>query len=185
MEHRQLRQRGWILALIFAALIAVIVFGVLVVGPRHHAATIVPAADEPMGVPAASSETTLSPEEPELVVLGERCQAGELTSCDELYHRSDAGTKLEQLAASCAGRRPGAHGGCAMTAEPGEALPHNFGDDKALDGLWTKCADGHLAACDDLFWSSPTMSNYEYFAEYCGERDEAPAVRGRCAAVDP
>lgn len=185
MELRQLRQRGWIIALIFAVLIAVLVFSVLVVGPRHHAATVAPPADEQVGVPATSSETTLATEEPELAMLGAQCRAGEMTSCDELYHRSDAGSKLEQLAASCAGKRPGAHGGCAMTAEPEAALPHSFGDDKALDGLWTKCADGHLAACDDLFWSSPTMSDYEYFGEYCGERDEAPAVRGRCAAAGP
>lgn len=43
-----------------------------------------------------------------------------------------------------------------------------YGDDPALDALWDDCAAGDMAACDELYWSSPVGSDYEDFGENCG-----------------
>ena len=48
-------------------------------------------------------------------------------------------------------------------AEP--ALPMDFGDDAALDRLWTACAAGDEDACYDLWWDSPVGSEYQRFAD--------------------
>jgi hypothetical protein len=55
--------------------------------------------------------------------------------------------------------------------------PFTYGDDEAFDALWDACEEGNGAACDELFWSSPSGSEYETFGNTCGERfseDEVP-----------
>ena len=45
-----------------------------------------------------------------------------------------------------------------------------YGDDPELDALWDACEAGDDVACDDLFWQSPTGSEYESFALSCAGR---------------
>lgn len=46
-----------------------------------------------------------------------------------------------------------------------------YGSDPGLDLLWDACADGSMAACDDLYRYSPLNSGYEAFGDSCGERN--------------
>lgn len=48
----------------------------------------------------------------------------------------------------------------------------NFGDDSALDELWSACEEGSGSACDDLFEQSPLGSAYEEFGVSCGDRPD-------------
>lgn len=49
--------------------------------------------------------------------------------------------------------------------------PFTNGDDASLDQLWSQCADGVGASCDQLFQDSPVGSEYEQFGVSCGQRD--------------
>ncbi|HUG86976.1 MAG TPA: hypothetical protein VMM13_20575 [Euzebya sp.] len=63
----------------------------------------------------------------------------------------------------------------------GELLPgHTYGDNPALDGLWDRCAAAEYGACDQLFFISEVGSEYEYFGDSCGRRNE-PA--GLCTSI--
>ncbi len=42
------------------------------------------------------------------------------------------------------------------------------GPDETLDGHWTACAGGDLAACDELYLAAPTDSLYGAFGATCG-----------------
>jgi hypothetical protein len=55
-----------------------------------------------------------------------------------------------------------------------------YGSDPALDQLYDLCEAGDYQACDDLFDDSPSGSEYEEFADTCGERNE-PA--GYCVDI--
>lgn len=55
-----------------------------------------------------------------------------------------------------------------------------YGSDPALDELYDQCADGDYQACDDLYNQSPSGSEYEDFADSCGNRNE-PA--GYCVDI--
>lgn len=48
-----------------------------------------------------------------------------------------------------------------------------YGSDDALDRLYDQCADGDMAACDELYMSSPFGSDYEEFGDTCGNRQAA------------
>lgn len=50
--------------------------------------------------------------------------------------------------------------------------PSAFGDDPALDELYTACEGGDEGACDDLYLESPFGSDYEAFGSSCGGRAE-------------
>lgn len=56
----------------------------------------------------------------------------------------------------------------------------SFGDDAALDAMWTACADGDLESCDMLWLTAPPDSAYEAYGYSCGDRGSA---NGRCVAV--
>ncbi len=45
---------------------------------------------------------------------------------------------------------------------------NSYGDDPELDALWDDCAAGDMQACDDLYMNSPFDSEYEDFANNCG-----------------
>lgn len=73
----------------------------------------------------------------------------------------------------------------AVDEEPTEQLalvdePDTFGDDAALDGLWTACEQGSGLACDQLFAQAPIGSDYEDFGVSCGRRPDVL----RCAELD-
>ncbi len=50
--------------------------------------------------------------------------------------------------------------------------PFNIGDDLYLDELWTGCAAGDGADCDQLWEEAPVGSMYETFGVTCGNRSE-------------
>lgn len=45
-----------------------------------------------------------------------------------------------------------------------------YGDDPELDSLWDACGGGSGVACDNLFFTSPSGSEYEEFGATCGDR---------------
>lgn len=45
-----------------------------------------------------------------------------------------------------------------------------YGDDPELDSLWDACDGGSGVACDNLFFISPSGSEYEEFGATCGDR---------------
>lgn len=47
-------------------------------------------------------------------------------------------------------------------------FPFDFGDDEYLDGLWTDCSRGIWKQCDELYFDSPTGSEYEWYGATCG-----------------
>jgi hypothetical protein len=47
-----------------------------------------------------------------------------------------------------------------------------YGSDPELDALYDDCKDGDYQACDDLYNQSPSGSEYEDFADTCGDRNE-------------
>ncbi|MGH9274192.1 MAG: hypothetical protein ACRDZU_06045, partial [Acidimicrobiales bacterium] len=55
-----------------------------------------------------------------------------------------------------------------------------YGSDPELDALYDACEDGDYQACDDLYLDSPSGSEYEEFADTCGERND-PA--GYCVDI--
>ena len=60
--------------------------------------------------------------------------------------------------------------------EPG----HAYGDNPRLDALWDGCAAGVYDDCDTLYFISEIGSEYEYFGDSCGRRNE-PA--GLCTSI--
>jgi len=59
-----------------------------------------------------------------------------------------------------------------------EAESGSYGSDDNLDALWDRCESGSLTACDELYFSSPSGTEYEKFGATCGSRDGSP---GLCA----
>lgn len=55
-----------------------------------------------------------------------------------------------------------------------------YGSDPVLDALYDDCAGGDYAACDELYDKSPLGSDYEAFADSCGERNDP---QGYCVDV--
>lgn len=54
-------------------------------------------------------------------------------------------------------------------AEPAPSTaPEEYGDDAELDALYDACADGDMAACDDLYFGSYYGTEYESFGASCG-----------------
>jgi hypothetical protein len=48
--------------------------------------------------------------------------------------------------------------------------PGPLGPDPVLDAYADRCFAGELKACDDLYYESPPMSDYEEYAVTCGGR---------------
>lgn len=65
----------------------------------------------------------------------------------------------------------------APAEEPaaGEAVPNDYGDDPTFDALWDGCEGGDLAACDELYLTTPVGSVYEEFGATCGGRTDGSA----------
>lgn len=55
---------------------------------------------------------------------------------------------------------------------PGET----YGDNPELDALWDACAAEDLQACDDLYFDSPSGSEYEDFGDTCGGRTDGGSL---------
>jgi len=65
-------------------------------------------------------------------------------------------------------------------AEPAGGEEGSYGSDPELDELYDQCEGGDFEACDDLFFDSPTGSEYEDFGDTCGERNEPS---GTCVSL--
>ncbi len=63
--------------------------------------------------------------------------------------------------------------------------PMSFGDDAALDDLYTACGEGDWQACDDLYRSAPPDSEYFEFADTCGGQWEAGTSTFCVEAMNP
>ncbi|MFD2091957.1 hypothetical protein [Blastococcus deserti] len=61
--------------------------------------------------------------------------------------------------------------------------PEDLGSDPALDQYAQQCFDGALQACDDLYYESPPMSEYETYANTCGGRVKEYTV-GSCTELE-
>lgn len=140
--------------------------------------TPVPTTTEPLSVattPESTPSTGFGPgaaapgTDAELDAFWNSCAAGDMEACDNLYWNSPLNSVYEEYAISCGGTQSGRYGSCATL--DGNTLP-TFGlapgTDATLDALWNSCAGGDMAACDDLYWSSPVGSEYEDFAISCG-----------------
>ncbi len=49
----------------------------------------------------------------------------------------------------------------------------SYGSNAGLDDLWDQCADGHMAACDELYLTAPAGTEYQRFGSTCGETSDA------------
>ena len=110
-------------------------------------------------------------DEPLLDDLYLRCSAGDLGSCDELYFQSPIGSAYEEFGDTCGGLQAVGSGDLCAEAFGGSQAPtpaFSFGDDALLDSLWISCAAGDFAACDQLYFDSPSDSDYEFFGDTCG-----------------
>jgi len=61
--------------------------------------------------------------------------------------------------------------------------PGALGPDPVLDGYAQSCFDGELQACDDLFYESAPLSEYERYASTCAGRVK-PYVVYACTDLD-
>lgn len=101
--------------------------------------------------------------------LWDRCEAGALSACDQLYRVSPVGSDYEDFGGSC-GNRGGSPGFCQPEAGEEGPTEGGFGTDPQLDLLWVECEEGNMFACDDLFFSSAPGTIYEDFGATCGGR---------------
>lgn len=116
-------------------------------------------------------------DDPDLDALWDACGSGDMAACDELYFSSDSGTDYQQFGDTCGGASSGGElcdtgAGLGGTVDGAQA----YGDDPSLDALWDACEAGDAQACDDLYWSAPSGSEYEDFGATCGHRADSFAI---------
>lgn len=114
----------------------------------------------------------------DLDALWDACDGGDMAACDELYFSSGSGTDYQQFGDTCGGQTAGGDlcdtgtGGAGGTVDGAQS----YGDDPDLDALWDACEAGDAGACDDLYWSAPSGSEYEDFGGTCGNRSDSYAI---------
>lgn len=74
----------------------------------------------------------------------------------------------------------GSDNGETPSTDGGSGEEGSYGSDPDLDALYDDCASGDYQACDDLFFQSPSDSEYEQFGDTCGDRNEPS---GTCVAL--
>src|SRR5262245_11831226 len=90
---------------------------------------------------------------------------------------SDSSSTTEGTTATTEGTTVTTEDTTDTTGGGSDGKPFTYGDDPDFDALWDACDEGNGAACDELFWTSPSDSDYEHFGNTCGERfseDEVP-----------
>ncbi|MBU5424157.1 DUF4190 domain-containing protein [Cellulomonas hominis] len=95
------------------------------------------------------------------------CGSGDMAACDDLYRLAPAGSDDEEFGWTCGGLTSGG-ANCESSAGTAQGEAFTYGDDASLDALWDACAAGDGAACDSLYMSSPSGSDYEAFGDTCG-----------------
>lgn len=68
-------------------------------------------------------------------------------------------------------------------ADIGEPVAPVAGADPVLDAYAQACFEGDYQACDDLFFESPPLSDYEEYGASCGGRVKA-FVLASCSELD-
>lgn len=125
----------------------------------------------------------------ELDALWDACADGDMVACDDLYRTSGLGTEYERFGDTCGGRTDG--GAYCAGTDPGSGTDTGsgtapgadagttgtaYGDDPALDALWDACAAEDMQACDDLYFGSPSGSEYEDYGDTCGGRTDGGSL---------
>ncbi|MGO1622547.1 MAG: hypothetical protein ACTHXS_07230, partial [Flaviflexus sp.] len=149
----------WILLGIFLILAATVgvLFGLGVIGSD----------DAELPVELTDREGTYGSDS-ELDALWDACADGDLAACDELYENAAEDSEYRTFGSTCGETETESHGDCATNA-----VPRAYGDDPELDALWDACADGDLAACDELYENAVDDSAYRVFGNTCGETSAA------------
>jgi hypothetical protein len=169
----------WILLAVVAVLIIGGIFAVFLV-----ARNVVSQFDDI--VPSSDSSVQSYGDDPELDALWDDCASGVMQACDDLFRQSPFGSEYEEFGNTCGNRTDGSTycvQGSGATDEPttdgtsGEA--DGYGDDPALDALWDDCQAGDMGACDELFFTSPSGSQYEEFGDTCGNRTSGGLICDR------
>ena len=101
-------------------------------------------------------------DDPDLDALYDACAAGDLESCDTLWLTSPIGSAYEAFGSTCGDTTTEQFGSCVRSTID------TYGDDAELDALWDACSAGDLAACDELWLTSPFDSGYEAYGNTCG-----------------
>ncbi len=109
--------------------------------------------------------------------LWDRCDAGDMESCDAMTAEADSGTDYFFFGETC-GERVVGGGDCAGRGIDDEGS-FGYGDDPGLDELWDACNAGTMVACDELAAEAPPDSEYAAFGHTCGERTDGG---GECAS---
>ncbi len=99
--------------------------------------------------------------DPLLDELWDACAVGDNGACNDLYFQSPINSGYEEFGSTCGGNGPDTFGSCATGGM-------FYGEDVGLDKLHDDCAAGDMAACDELYLTSPFGSEYEAFAMSCG-----------------
>lgn len=110
----------------------------------------------------------------DLDALWDACDGGDMAACDELYFSSGSGTDYQEFGDTCGGETSG--GDLCDTTGGTVDGALSYGDDPDLDALWDACEAGDAGACGDLYWSSPSGSEYEDFGGTCGNRSDSYAI---------
>ena len=95
------------------------------------------------------------------------CASGDMAACDRLFRDAPAGSDDEEFGDTCGGRTDGGSY-CESLADDTGTLSFTYGDNPQLDALWDACEAGDGAACDTLYMSAPSGSEYEEFGDTCG-----------------
>lgn len=131
----------------------------------------------------ASEGSPRSASDSRLDALWEACAEGDFASCDDLFLEAPSGSSYEDFGDSCGNRNEPA-GYCeniyGPSPEGSSTSTGSYGSDSYLDLLWDLCEAGDFASCDDLYIEAPRNSEYEYFGDSCGFRNE-PA--GYCESI--
>jgi len=117
----------------------------------------------------------------ELDALAQACQTGDLMACDMLFLQAPTESEYEEYGDTCGGRQDaGTEEYCALEsgedqgtspAEPVEPTPPGqLGADPELDALASECYAGDMDACDELYDSSESASDYQVYGDTCAGR---------------
>lgn len=111
-------------------------------------------------------------DDPALDELAVDCHQGDLSSCDDLYVDSPAGSLYEAYGATCGARIDQATN--QLCADVLLGLPDDLPvtGDALLDELARQCSAGDMVDCDLLYAEAETNSGAERYGATCGGRLE-------------
>ncbi len=175
------RRVAIILAVIAVAVIGIVVVGGIIFAQRVRDQGISFDVDESGGL--SIGEDAGYGDDPELDELWDACADEDWAACDQLFIDSPFLSEYEAFGDTCGNRREEGGGFCVDafdggTTPGGSGEGEAYGDDPELDDLWDSCEDGDLAACDELWLTSPFDSEYERFGATCGDRNEEETPGG-------